>query len=372
MLRHPLAADECRQQENDADAGRFSNLARANVVHPHAHQQRNRNRCRNSEEAPGTVAERIDDHQRQHGEQDDHDGEDGHHGGHAGHRVDLFLRHLAERLAVAPDRGAEDDHVLHGAAKDDADNEPQSARQEAELRRQRRADERAGARDGGEMMSCGHPLVGGHEVAAVVQPFSRRGPAIVQAENGERQVSRVEAIGHQVGADPGDDEPRRADRFAAREREHTERGGAERRDGHPDDDRQDLVHGVNDISSGPPQVIAPSRDGVVIDVRVIPRARRSGPAGVRDGALLLRIQAPPVEGAANAEVIDILADLLGVPHRAVSILSGHHSRRKRVAVTGIDAGCGRTAWMPRRGPSTVRGAHRDARRLRHRGCRPRS
>jgi uncharacterized protein (TIGR00251 family) len=82
-------------------------------------------------------------------------------------------------------------------------------------------------------------------------------------------------------------------------------------------------------------VIAPSRDGVVIDVRVIPRARRSGAAGVRDGALLLRIQAPPVEGAANAEVIDILADLLGVPHRAVSILSGHHSRRKRVAVAGI-------------------------------------
>jgi hypothetical protein len=82
-------------------------------------------------------------------------------------------------------------------------------------------------------------------------------------------------------------------------------------------------------------VIAPSRDGVVIDVRVIPRARKSGAAGVRDDALLLRIQAPPIEGAANAEVIDILADLLGVPHRAVSILSGHHSRRKRVAVAGV-------------------------------------
>jgi hypothetical protein len=82
-------------------------------------------------------------------------------------------------------------------------------------------------------------------------------------------------------------------------------------------------------------VIAPSRDGVVIDVRVIPRAGRSGPAGVRDGALLLRIQAPPVEGAANAEVVDILAALLGVPRRAVAILSGHHNRRKRIAVGGI-------------------------------------
>ena len=84
-------------------------------------------------------------------------------------------------------------------------------------------------------------------------------------------------------------------------------------------------------------MIAPSRDGVVIDIRVIPRARRAGPGGLRDGALLLRIQAPPVDDAANVEVVDILADLLGVPRRSVSILSGHHSRRKRVAVVGITA-----------------------------------
>ena len=82
-------------------------------------------------------------------------------------------------------------------------------------------------------------------------------------------------------------------------------------------------------------MIAPSRDGVVIDVRVIPRASRAGPAGVREGALLLRISAAPVEGAANAEVIDTLARILDVPRRAVTILSGHQSRRKRVAVAGI-------------------------------------
>jgi uncharacterized protein (TIGR00251 family) len=92
---------------------------------------------------------------------------------------------------------------------------------------------------------------------------------------------------------------------------------------------------VNLISSGPTLVILPSRDGVVIEVRVIPRASRPGPAGARDGALLLRLQAPPVDGAANAEAVHILADLLGVPRRAVTILSGHHSRRKRIAVTGL-------------------------------------
>lgn len=92
---------------------------------------------------------------------------------------------------------------------------------------------------------------------------------------------------------------------------------------------------MNVISSGPPLVIASSRDGVVMDVRVIPRARRAGLAGVRDGALLLRLTAPPVEGAANAEVVAILADALGVPTGAITILSGHRNRLKRVAIAGI-------------------------------------
>jgi hypothetical protein len=83
-------------------------------------------------------------------------------------------------------------------------------------------------------------------------------------------------------------------------------------------------------------VIAPWRDGVIIDVRVIPRASRPGVAGVRDGDILLRLQAPPVDGAANAEVVAILADLLDVPRGAVTILAGHHSRRKRIAVTGVE------------------------------------
>jgi len=84
-------------------------------------------------------------------------------------------------------------------------------------------------------------------------------------------------------------------------------------------------------------VITSTTDGVVIDVRVIPRAGRSGPAGVRNGALLLRLHAPPVEGAANAEVVDILATLLRVPRRAVTILAGDRHRLKRVRVEGVSA-----------------------------------
>jgi uncharacterized protein (TIGR00251 family) len=73
----------------------------------------------------------------------------------------------------------------------------------------------------------------------------------------------------------------------------------------------------------------------IIDVRVIPRAGKSGFAGMRGDALLVRLHAAPVDGAANAELIEVLAEALGVPKRAVSIASGERSRQKRVRVEGV-------------------------------------
>jgi len=84
-------------------------------------------------------------------------------------------------------------------------------------------------------------------------------------------------------------------------------------------------------------MISSTADGIVIEVRVIPRAGRSEVAGTRDGALLVRINAPPVDGAANAELIVLLADTLEVPRRNVTITAGATSRRKRVKVVGITA-----------------------------------
>ena len=72
-----------------------------------------------------------------------------------------------------------------------------------------------------------------------------------------------------------------------------------------------------------------------ISVRVIPRASKAGIAGMRGDAILVRLTAPPVDGAANAELIDLLADALGVPKRTVSIVSGERSRQKRVRVEGL-------------------------------------
>jgi uncharacterized protein (TIGR00251 family) len=74
---------------------------------------------------------------------------------------------------------------------------------------------------------------------------------------------------------------------------------------------------------------------VELRVRVIPRASKSGIAGTRDGALLVRLNAPPVEGAANSELIQVISDALGVPKRSISIVSGERSRLKRIRVEGM-------------------------------------
>jgi len=75
--------------------------------------------------------------------------------------------------------------------------------------------------------------------------------------------------------------------------------------------------------------------GVVIDVQVIPRAKRSAFSGERDGRVLIRLSAPPVDGAANAALQQFLADALGCPRRDIHIISGETARIKRVAVKGV-------------------------------------
>jgi uncharacterized protein (TIGR00251 family) len=84
-------------------------------------------------------------------------------------------------------------------------------------------------------------------------------------------------------------------------------------------------------------VINDTVDGVIIDIKVIPRAGRSTIAGTRDNALLIRLAAAPVEGAANAELIALLAEHLHLPKRNISVIAGEKSRSKRVKVSGADA-----------------------------------
>lgn len=75
-------------------------------------------------------------------------------------------------------------------------------------------------------------------------------------------------------------------------------------------------------------------------VSVVPNARRSGADGLHDGALRVRLAAPPVDGKANEALIEWVAESLGLPRRAVTLVRGQTSRRKWLALEGSMAEIG--------------------------------
>jgi uncharacterized protein (TIGR00251 family) len=73
---------------------------------------------------------------------------------------------------------------------------------------------------------------------------------------------------------------------------------------------------------------------LVIDVRVQPRAARTEFAGALGERFKVRLKAPPVDGRANAALVEFLAEKLGVPRACVVIVQGHTGRDKRVRIHG--------------------------------------
>lgn len=73
-----------------------------------------------------------------------------------------------------------------------------------------------------------------------------------------------------------------------------------------------------------------------LDVRVTPRAGRTSVAGLRDGVVMVKLAAAPVDGAANDELIALLSKALGVPKRDIAIVNGERSRSKRIRIAGLD------------------------------------
>jgi uncharacterized protein (TIGR00251 family) len=75
----------------------------------------------------------------------------------------------------------------------------------------------------------------------------------------------------------------------------------------------------------------------LVPLHVQPRSRRPGPAGLHGGALKLRLKSPPTDGRANAEAVELLAGLLGVPRNRVELVRGFTGRDKLAAVAGLSA-----------------------------------
>ena len=79
-------------------------------------------------------------------------------------------------------------------------------------------------------------------------------------------------------------------------------------------------------------------EGVVLSVRAQPRSSRAGIDGIVDGAAVkVRIRTAPVDGKANKELVETLADEFGLAKSAVRFVSGETARQKRILLRGVDA-----------------------------------
>lgn len=84
-------------------------------------------------------------------------------------------------------------------------------------------------------------------------------------------------------------------------------------------------------------VVVDTPEGAILSVKVQPRSSRAGIADVADGALKVRLNSAPVDGQANRELIETLAEAFGIPKSRVSVKSGVSARTKRILLSGMTA-----------------------------------
>lgn len=78
-------------------------------------------------------------------------------------------------------------------------------------------------------------------------------------------------------------------------------------------------------------------DSIIFSARIVPRASKSEIVGEVGGALKIRIASPPVDGAANAELIKLLSKTFSVSRNSVEILSGANAKIKQIKVSGLNS-----------------------------------
>ena len=80
-----------------------------------------------------------------------------------------------------------------------------------------------------------------------------------------------------------------------------------------------------------------SKKGITLKIKVEPRSSRKGIAGSIGDIIKIKLHAPPVGGAANEELIEVLSEELGIKKRAIKIISGQSLRNKVIEIEGIDS-----------------------------------
>lgn len=101
-------------------------------------------------------------------------------------------------------------------------------------------------------------------------------------------------------------------------------------------------------------IVQDTKDGAILAIHVQPKASRTACAGLYDGAVKIRVAAPPADGKANEALMVFLAERLGVPLSSLELLAGASGRRKRVLVKRCTAqtvlvrlGLPQEGWMGR-------------------------
>jgi uncharacterized protein (TIGR00251 family) len=82
-----------------------------------------------------------------------------------------------------------------------------------------------------------------------------------------------------------------------------------------------------------------------VAVRLQPRAKRDEVVGERDGAIVIRVTAPPVDGRANDALCKLMAKAVGVPASRVQVVRGHTARDKLVRIDGVSPDAARAALL---------------------------
>ena len=223
-LSAPHAKCQTEQSKNCNCDDAYLSCAQCN-----AHDQRQGNCHRDGENAPGTLRQRLNNHQRQNRQQDNHDHQNTDKSEQANTWPDFVLHHLTERFSAATNRGKQNNHVVDASAERCADQNPECARQEPELRGQHRPNQRPRSGNRRKMVSENHPSIGRHIILVVILQNCRSSPLFVQHEHLCRQPFAVKAIADGQCAKPSQNNPERADLFAAGERQaghrpHTQRG----------------------------------------------------------------------------------------------------------------------------------------------------
>jgi hypothetical protein len=172
-----------------------------------AHEQGDRDGQADGKYTPGALRQRPHDHVPEARERDDDDEQDRQRRDRAEHGSELGTGNLRQGAASTTRARHQDHEIVHGAAEHHPEQDPEETRQEPELRREDRTDQRPRPGDGRKMMAEQHPLVGRVKIVPVVVLVCRRASPIVQTEHPGSEESGVIPIGQSQHGEGGQQPP---------------------------------------------------------------------------------------------------------------------------------------------------------------------